>query len=124
MEDIVRLDDELGPWRVALDFLIQASPSFSLDSADFVRLWNADPEFTRIAIARLSDHNASTEHYDGGLTLYAVLGAISLNISASAIYDLMKRLVLSKKRPEEDVEFIALDKPDGTHVITLRITKR
>ena len=109
-----------------MDFLLEVSPEFSMSSDDFVQLWNSELECSAVATARLPSREAPQPRYDGGLTLLAILGAISLHVSAATVHDLLKKLFNRQKRVEREQEFeiVTVERPDGTNVTKIRVTTR
>lgn len=98
------------------EYYIALSPDFDLSPTEFVAAWNAEQECRTVAIARLV--LPVSQQYD--FNLFAdVLLALVMNVTSSALYDLIKKALAKRGAPSKHIHIEALQKPDGTRFLVV-----
>jgi hypothetical protein len=106
-------------------YQIALSPELGLTPADFVTAWNADSECRKLAEVRLSPPAAGTS-FDPTIMNVAIdlLIALGTNVTSSAIYDLVKKLLEKKGKPGKHTHMLEMKKPDGTQIVVVDIDEK
>jgi hypothetical protein len=101
-----------------MDYQIALSPDLNLTPTDFIAAWNEAPECRAVAEARLA--KSVSAQYDPLSVGVAALGSVAAGVAANALYALIKRIVV-KKGVTKQTEFVAIDFPDGSRLIVVKI---
>ncbi len=100
-----------------MDYQIALSPDLDLSSDDFIAAWNDIPECRDVAEARLA--KPTSAQYDPFTVAAAALSSVALGVTASALYDLIKK-VLAKKDITKQIEIIQIEQPDGHRLLIVK----
>ncbi len=103
------------------EYYIALSPGTGLSAAEFVTAWNEEEECRAVAVAQLVP--PTSKQYDFNL-LADVLLALVMNITSSALYDLIKRALMKRGVSSEHIHIEALQKPDGTRFTVVDIDEK
>jgi hypothetical protein len=103
-----------------MEYQIALPPELGLRPAEFVAAWNATPQARALAQARVDSDAAHS--YDPLLMAGVIaLGlAVASNIAASALYDLIKEVLL-KQGVRKRTTIVERTRPDGTHLLIVTI---
>jgi hypothetical protein len=101
-----------------MEYQLVFAPGLSIAPADFVTAWNADGSAQKVAHAQLV--SGTTKAYDGALldAVLLVVNAVILPLGTSALYDLIKGVVVKQKK-HKHTKITQLDQPDGTHLLII-----
>src|SRR6266480_3731104 len=98
------------------DYYIALSPDLGLSATQFVAIWNEEEECRTVAVARLVP--PASQQYDFNLFADILLGLV-MNITSSALYDLIKKALARRGVPSKHIHIEALQKPDGTRFLVV-----
>jgi hypothetical protein len=101
-----------------MEYQLVFAPGLSIAPADFVTAWNEDGSTQEVAHAQLV--SSTTKSYDGVLldAVLLVVNAVVLPLGTSALYDLIKGVVVKQKKHKR-TKITQLDQPDGTHLLII-----
>src|SRR5690348_15255896 len=98
------------------DYYIALSSALGTSPTEFVTAWNEEEECRTAAAARLAP--PTSQQYD--FNLFAdVLLAVVMNITSSALYDLIKKALTRRGMSSYHIHIEALQKPDGTRFLVV-----
>src|SRR2546422_9198522 len=98
------------------------SPELGLPPADFARAWNEDSDASSKAQAHLATDGA--KGFDPTLAMAVdLLIALGVNITSSALYDLIKAIIVKKSahKPPRHIHIREHKKPDGPSILVVDI---
>ncbi len=103
------------------EYYIAFSPDFELNPTEFVAIWNEEKECRAVAVARLVP--PASQQYD--FNLFAdVLLALVMNVTSSALYDLIKKALAKRGASSKHIHIETLQKPDGTRFLRVDSEER
>src|SRR6266699_6927594 len=103
------------------EYQIALSPALSISPPDFVAAWNKQIEASTNGTAHLTE-TTSKGYLDPFTT--TIVSNIVTGISASAIYDLVKKVVAKQDAHHTHTHVEEMKQPDGTHVLIVDIDEQ
>jgi hypothetical protein len=102
-------------------YQIALSPALGMSPADFVAAWNEQAEAYTNGTARLAE--TTSKGYLDPFTMTIVINIVT-GIAASAIYDLVKKVVANQDAHHTHTHVEELNQPDGTRVLIVDIDEQ
>jgi hypothetical protein len=104
--------------EIAMDYQIALPPTLPVTPAHFVAAWNQDRATQDAGTAKVVQ--PSTAQYEP-VTMGAVLVSIAAGVATSALYDLIKHLLI-KEGVQQRIEIQQIPNPSGdpTLVVTIK----
>jgi hypothetical protein len=105
-----------------MEYQLVFAPGLSIAPADFVTAWNEEVSTQEVAQAQLT--SSTTKSFNGPVldAVLLVVNAVVLPLGTSALYDLIKGVVVKEKkdkRSHKKTKITQLDQPDGTHLLII-----
>lgn len=95
------------------------SPRLDLTPGDFVTAWNTETATQTVARASLVSGDAAS--YNLLVDLVSLtLTNVGFGLATNALYDLITSIFSQKGHPKH-IKIVQLDRPDGTHLLTIDI---
>jgi|SRR5947209_5522114 hypothetical protein len=101
-----------------MEYQILLSPDLDLRPADFVASWNEEAAAHNLPQAHLVP--SASKQYDQALLQEIVL-SLTTGVASSAIYELIKYVVVKKKGGHKHTHIEESKKADGTHLLVVDI---
>jgi len=105
-----------------MDYYIALDPGLPITPQELAEAWNAEDDCRAVAQASTAPAPGSEFALDPLLlAMLTALGSVALNVVSSALYDLLKKLLL-ERGARRRIEITSTQRPDGA--ITLVITMK
>jgi hypothetical protein len=103
-----------------MEYQLVFGSSLEITPADFVTTWNEEASTQEVAQAELVP--SPIKSFNGPVldTVLLVANSVVLPIATNALYELIKSVVVKKKKNKhKHTKITQFDQPDGTHLLVI-----